>query len=263
MPKTLLACLTAAALAATMVASVLHAQDSETIVTIWDGQYTAAQAERGKATFDRRCSRCHNLNLSGSDRGPPLRGDEFLASWMDGSLEALFSFIRDSMPNGNASIVNDARKADVLAYILQRNGFPTGTTELPPDTAKLEMVQILREGVAPGLLNLSFVQVVGCLEPGVGAAGDGTLGIGNRWVLTHSNARPGSRGRVVSTAELERARTRALGTDTYTLVSVTPFEPATRRGHRVAAKGLLYLQPGDERLNVTALATLADTCSAG
>ena len=61
-------------------------------------------------------------------------------------------------------------------------------------------------------------------------------------------------------AELERARTRALGDDTYSLVSATPFAPATRRGHKVAAKGLVYRQPGDYRLNVTALETLADTC---
>jgi mono/diheme cytochrome c family protein len=263
MPKTLLACLTSGALAATMSASVLHAQDSDAIVTIWDGLYTAGQATRGKATFDQSCSRCHNSNLRGSDRGPTLVGDEFLASWRDGSLEALFSFIRDSMPDGNASTVNDARKADALAYILQRNSFPTGTTELPPDAAKLEMVQILREGVAPGLLNLSFVQVVGCLEPARGATGDGALGAGDRWVLTHSSARPGSRGRVVSAVELERARTRALGTDTYALVSATPFAPATRSGHKVAAKGLLYRQPGDERLNLTALETLAGTCPTG
>ena len=45
------------------------------------------------------------------------------------------------------------------------------------------------------------------------------------------------------------------------LVSATPFEPATRKGHKVAAKGLLYLQPGDSRLNLTALETLADTCA--
>jgi cytochrome c553 len=233
-----------------MAAPVLHAQDSDAIVSIWDGLYTAAQADRGRATFDQSCSRCHNSNLRGSDRGPTLVGDEFLASWLDGSLEALFSFIRDSMPDGNASTVNDARKADVLAYILQRNGFPTGAAELPPDTAKLEMVQILREGVEPGLLNLSFVQVVGCLD---GADG-------NRWTLTHSSARPGSRSRVVSAVELERARARALGTDTYTLVSAAAFEPAARKGHKVAAKGLLYRQPGDERLNLTALETLADSC---
>jgi mono/diheme cytochrome c family protein len=256
MPKTFLVYLTAAALAAALAAPALRAQDSDAIRTIWDGLYTAAQADRGKATFDRSCSRCHDSNLRGSDRGPTLVGDEFLANWLDGTLEALFSFIRDSMPDGNASTVTDARKADALAYILQRNGFPTGGAELPPDTTTLEAVQILREGVKPGLLNLSFVQVVGCLEPDA-------AGSGNRWLLTHSSARPGSRGRVVSAVELERAKARALGADTYALVSAAPFKPAAHRGQKVAAKGLLYRQPGDERLNLTALETLADTCPTG
>jgi hypothetical protein len=234
-----------------MTASLLEAQDTDIILTTWDGVYTAGQAERGKATFDVSCSRCHNSDLTGSDRGPTLVGDKFLANWLDGNLEALFSFIRDQMPQGSANIVNDAGKADVLAYILQRNNYPAGTTELAPDTAKLEMVQILRKGAVPGLQNLSFVQAVGCLEPGPD----------NRWMLTNSSARPGSRERGVSASELERARARALGKDTYTLVSATPFEPASRKGHKVAAKGLLYLQPGDSRLNLTALETLADTCS--
>lgn len=262
MSKTLRTCLTSAALVAIMISPAGHTQDGDTIFSVWDGQYTAEQAERGRAAFDRSCSRCHNSNLSGSDRGPALVGDDFLASWLDGTLEALFSFIRDSMPENNASTVTDARKADILAWILQSNGFPTGATELTPDTGRLGMVQILREGVTPGLLNLSFVQVVGCLQPGPGAGGDGARSSGERWRLTRSNARPGSRGRVTDD-ELERARTRALGTDTYTLVSAAPFEPATRSGHKVAAKGLLYLQPGDERLNLTALETLADTCTTG
>ena len=79
-------------------------------------------------------------------------------------------------------------------------------------------------------------------------------------MLTHSSARPGTRERTVSAAELERARTRALGEETYTLVSAAPFAPDTRRGHKVAAKGLLYRQPGDFRVNVTALETLANSC---
>ena len=183
MQRTLLTCFASVALAATLVATVLEAQDTDAIVTIWDGVHTAAQAERGKATFDVSCSRCHNADLSGSERGPTLVGDKFLANWLDGNLEALFSFIRDNMPQGSANIVNDAGKADVLAYMLQRNNYPAGKTELAPDSAKLEMVQILRKGAKPGLQNLSFVQVVGCLEPGPG----------NRWVITNSSARPGSR----------------------------------------------------------------------
>ena len=94
MRKTLLSCLSVAALAATMSTSVTHAQDGDAIVTIWDGLFTGAQADRGKATFDQSCSRCHNSNLRGSDRGPTLVGDAFLANWLDGTLDALFSFIQ-------------------------------------------------------------------------------------------------------------------------------------------------------------------------
>jgi len=237
--------------AATLVSSVLRAQDSDTLISVWDGVYTTAQAARGKATFDVSCSRCHNSDLSGSERGPTLTGDKFQSNWMDGSLEALFSFIRDQMPQGSANIVSDESKIDILGYILQRNSFPPGKTELTANGARLDTIQVLRKGTAPGLQNFSFVQVIGCLESGQG----------NRWVLTHSTARPGNRERTVSAAELERARTRAPGEDTYTLVSATPFAPDTRRGHKVAAKGLLYRQPGDYRLNVTALETVSDTCS--
>jgi mono/diheme cytochrome c family protein len=250
MLRTLSICGASIALAATMVASVLKAQDTDTLVSIWDGVYTSAQADRGKATFDVSCSRCHNADLSGSERGPTLTGEKFLGNWLDGSLEPLFSFIRDSMPQGSANIVSDDSKADILAYILQRNSFPPGKTELTANTSRLDTMQILRKGTAPGLQNLSFVQVVGCLEPGPG----------NRWVLTHSSARPGTRERTVSATELERARARALGEETYTLVSAAPFAPDTRRGHKVAAKGLLYRQPGDYRVNVTALETVADSC---
>ena len=152
------------------------------------------------------------------------------------------------MPQGSANIVSDDSKADILAYILQRNSFPPGKTELTTNTARLDTMQILRKGTAPGLQNLSFVQVVGCLEPGPG----------NRWVLTHSSARPGTRERGICGRTRTRAD-RALGEDTYTLVSAAPFAPGTRRGHKVAAKGLLYRQPGDYRVNVTALETLANS----
>ncbi len=250
MRRTLITCFTSVALAATMVASVLEAQD-DTFISIWDGVYTPAQAERGKATFDLSCSRCHNSDLTGSDRGPTLTGDKFLANWMDGSLGPLFSLIRDTMPQGSANILSDDSKVDVLAYILQRNSFPPGTTHLAVDTAKLDTVQILQKGVPPGPQNFSFVQVVGCLGPGPG----------DRWVLRLSSARPATRERAVSATELEWARSRSPGGDTYTLVSAAPFDPANRRGHRVAAKGLVYRQPGDYRLNLTALETLADSCS--
>src|ERR1041385_1832430 len=67
---------------------------------IWDGVYTTGQARRGKAEFDQTCSRCHNLALIGSERGPAIKGATFLSHWDKGSVADLFIKIRDTMPEG-------------------------------------------------------------------------------------------------------------------------------------------------------------------
>jgi len=64
--------------------------------SIWDGVYTAAQAERGKANFlSGRCGGCHQLDLSG-DRGPTLKGDSFLSHWENGPVNSLFTKISET-----------------------------------------------------------------------------------------------------------------------------------------------------------------------
>src|SRR2546422_206669 len=62
---------------------------------IWDGVFSAAQAERGKAQFEETCARCHNVQLTGSDRGPALKGENFFAHWENESIGALFLKVRD------------------------------------------------------------------------------------------------------------------------------------------------------------------------
>ena len=66
--------------------------------TTFDGVFTEAQAERGKQNFlTGRCGGCHKLDLTG-DRGPMLKGDDFLAHWDNGSVATLFDKIRETMP---------------------------------------------------------------------------------------------------------------------------------------------------------------------
>ena len=92
---------------------------------IWQGVYTTAQAERGKATFLVTCQRCHNADLSG-DRGPALKGERFMTTWGGGSVKRLFEKIRDTMPPFATSTLDDATKLDIVTFILQTNGFPAG-----------------------------------------------------------------------------------------------------------------------------------------
>ena len=57
---------------------------------IWDGVFTAEQARRGKGEYDQTCSRCHNLALIGSERGPAIKGSTFLSQWEKGTLVGPF-----------------------------------------------------------------------------------------------------------------------------------------------------------------------------
>src|SRR5437588_2237237 len=67
--------------------------------TVWDGVFTDAQAARGFAVFQKKCSFCHRDDLRGNnDGGPPLRGLEFTTRWKDLSVDEMVSAIQEIMP---------------------------------------------------------------------------------------------------------------------------------------------------------------------
>ncbi len=230
-------------------------QDSESIVRIWDGVFTNGQAARGQAEYDRVCARCHNLELNGSERGPAITGDAFRSNWQNGTLGGLFAKIRDTMPQGNPGTLDEAAKADILAYVLRRNGYPAGTVELAPDPASLEAVWIVPEGVESiGPQNYALVRVVGCL----------TARTRGRWALTNASAAAATSDETAPPGALERARTDPLGTGTFELISVrAAYEAVRHAGRKMEARGLLYAEPGYAELNLTSLAVVGADCTGG
>jgi hypothetical protein len=44
------------------------------------------------------------------------------------------------------------------------------------------------------------------------------------------------------------------------LISTTPFKSALQRGQKIEAKGPLYREPSESRLNLTSLQTIGSTC---
>ena len=116
--------------------------------TVLDGVYTREQAERGKDEYHINCSLCHQDDLSGGgffgmEQAPPLVGGEFMPGRSD--LNNVFKFIRGNMPADNPSTLAPKAVADVLAYILQQNGFPPGMSELPADQAILQQIRIVQK----------------------------------------------------------------------------------------------------------------------
>lgn len=98
-------------------------------VSTEQGVYTEAQAERGRVLFSDVCRACHP--------------DPFWRpSWRERSVGELYSIIVKSMPDDNPGSVSGAEAVDVLAYILQGNGAPSGSAPLPDDLEQLMRIRI-------------------------------------------------------------------------------------------------------------------------
>jgi mono/diheme cytochrome c family protein len=110
--------------------------------SIWDGVFTAEQAERGAETYTATCSECHGGDLMGDGFAPALSGADFQGNWNDLSVGDFFERIRISMPPSGPTSVTPEQKADIVAYIFNQNKYPAGTTELEPKTEVLKTIKI-------------------------------------------------------------------------------------------------------------------------
>ena len=115
----------------------IYAQDTQR--TVWEGVYNDTQARRGEAVFLEACSNCHGRSLEGADMTPALTGGAFMANWDGLTVGDLFDRIRISMPADRPGSLSRQEDADVVAYILRFNEFPSGKEELPRE------VQILKQ----------------------------------------------------------------------------------------------------------------------
>src|SRR2546421_23810 len=106
--------------------------------SVWDGVYTEEQARRGETLYHDKCALCHGDKLTGGESAPPLTGGAFVSNWNGLTLDILFERIRVSMPSDNPARVGRQPKADILAYMLTMNSFPSGKAELPPKAELLK-----------------------------------------------------------------------------------------------------------------------------
>lgn len=120
-------------------ATASSAQDASR--SIWDGVYTAAQAQRGATEYTSHCVVCHMDNLAGDGADvPPLTGKMFLLDWDGLSLTALFDRIHTTMPQSSPGTLSAQQVVDVMAYLMSQNRIPAGATELAVDTPSLDMI---------------------------------------------------------------------------------------------------------------------------
>jgi S-disulfanyl-L-cysteine oxidoreductase SoxD len=128
-----------------IMGAALGAQDQK---SVWDGVYTTEQATRGEAAYGTACVTCHGGELEGDGFAPALAGPEFMSNWNGTTVGDLFERIRVSMPPDMPETVNSQDKVDIVAFVLTRNNFPAGKTELAKEAAALKQIKF--EATKPG-----------------------------------------------------------------------------------------------------------------
>ena len=107
--------------------------------------FTEEQADRGHAAYRRNCQDCHGTDLNnGEFGGAPLTGQYFARHWGNGSVAALYGFMRTKMPPDRPGRLNPQTYADLTAFLLVKNGYQATGAELPPDPAAQEHMNLKR-----------------------------------------------------------------------------------------------------------------------
>jgi quinoprotein glucose dehydrogenase len=127
-----------------LVAATLSAAQEGQRRSLWNGVYTEAQALRGERDYGRSCERCHGVDLTGDAvrEIPALQGIPFVEHWQGKTLKDMFDVIKRSLPADEPDSLTTRAYVDIVAYLLNANGFPSGGEELSREPADLQKIQI-------------------------------------------------------------------------------------------------------------------------
>jgi len=117
--------------------------------------FTAKQAHAGAAVYAAACIQCHGADLQGS-AGPSVAGNDFLttAKTNHWHVSDLRTTVVENMPFSDPGSLTPTQYANVLAFLLASNCYPSGTTPFPttdrPTYASLPLgPHAAPSGVAP------------------------------------------------------------------------------------------------------------------
>ncbi|MDX1578006.1 MAG: c-type cytochrome [Gemmatimonadota bacterium] len=101
--------------------------------------FTAAQAERGREEFGYVCAECHATS--------EFRGRDFQFRWRRRTAWDFFRNVTETMPEDAPGSLTDGQYVDIIAFILEMNGFPPGEVELEATESALD--RFIMDGAPP------------------------------------------------------------------------------------------------------------------
>ena len=105
-------------------------------------QFSVAQVAAGKTAYHANCAVCHGSTLTNGTFGTPLAGEYFKTTWFGKTVRALHERAQKTMPPASPGSLPGETYRNVIAYILEVNGFQAGDTPLPSSAEGLEKMAI-------------------------------------------------------------------------------------------------------------------------
>jgi hypothetical protein len=147
------------------------------------GYYTRAQALRGRTAYNRNCLFCHPVDANlwtlenNSSIGVRTLGGRFIERVYHGrvlypSVYHLYTKLL-AMPGFDNKAISPQVRADILAYILERNDLPAGEEELTPDAGRMKAMPLGERGFEPLFNGRDFSGLKFVIGPNCLAAPDG------------------------------------------------------------------------------------------
>jgi polar amino acid transport system substrate-binding protein len=107
--------------------------------------YTAEQATQGQLAYYQNCAMCHGPNLDGQlggYSGPALKGADFADPSYDFHVSDIFNFVAKLMPAASPGSLSHNQDVEIMAFLLQQNGYPAGDKALAYDEAEKSKIPI-------------------------------------------------------------------------------------------------------------------------
>lgn len=96
--------------------------------------YSDSQAVRGRQWFESVCQACHEIN--------DMTSPDFKVKWTGRTAFDLFEIIASTMPEEEPGTLTQRTYVDIVAYLMQLNGIPAGTTALEAEQSKLSSARL-------------------------------------------------------------------------------------------------------------------------
>ncbi len=103
-----------------------------------NGWYTTEQAKAGQKLYQVQCASCHGAKLEGG-AGPSLNGASWQQMYGGAKLLTVWGEIKGPMAQDAGTTYTTQQSLDILSYLLQQNGLPSGSQPLT-DTRELSHV---------------------------------------------------------------------------------------------------------------------------